>query len=62
MDTGSNTKSAIRLLVQKCRKQFMISENLMHNTKREYREAERKYVKLCLRDKTKEIIKFENLQ
>ena len=53
MDTGSNTKSAIRLLVQKCRKQFIISENLEYNSKREYREEERKYVKLCLRGKAK---------
>ena len=53
MDIGSNTKSTIRLLVHKCRKQFRISESLKHNSKREYQKAERRYVKLCLRDKAK---------
>jgi hypothetical protein len=49
MNTDSNTKSGIRLLVQKCRKQFRISENLEHYSESDYREAERMYVKLCLR-------------
>ena len=49
MDTDSNTKSGIRLLVQKCRKKFRIPENLEHYSEGEYRETERKYVKLCLR-------------
>jgi hypothetical protein len=53
MNTGLNTKYTIRLLVQKCREQFRISENLRHNSKREYQTAERKFVKSCLRDKTK---------
>jgi hypothetical protein len=47
------TKNGIKLLVQKCREQFRISENLEHYSDREYREAERKYVKLCLRGKIK---------
>jgi len=49
MDTDSNTKFGIRLLVQKCRKQFRTSENLKHYSDCEYREVERSYVKLCLR-------------
>jgi hypothetical protein len=50
MDTDSNTKSGIRMLVQKCRKQFRISEkNLEHFSESQYRETERRYVKLCLR-------------
>ena len=53
MNTGSNTKSAIRLLVQNCRKQFRISENLDHYSEKEYRKAERKYVKFCLNGKVK---------
>ena len=43
------TKNGIGMLVQKCREQFRISENIEHYSEREYREAERKYVKLCLR-------------
>ena len=54
MANSSNTNQGIRLLVQKCREQFRISENLDHYLEREYREAERKYVKLCLHGKTKQ--------
>ena len=53
MHNSSDTKNGIKLLVQKCREQFRIAENLDHYSEREYREAERKYVKLCLRGKTK---------
>ena len=49
MNTDSNTKSDIRMLVQNCRKQFRISENFEHYSESDYREAERRYVKLCLR-------------
>jgi hypothetical protein len=44
-----DTKNGIRMLVQKCREQFRISENFEYYSDMEYREAERKYVKLCLR-------------
>jgi hypothetical protein len=53
MANGLDTKNGIKLLVQKCREQFRISENLEHYSDREYREAERGYVKLCLRGKIK---------
>ena len=53
MHNSSDTKNGIKLLVQKCREQFRISENLNHYSEGEYREAERKYVKLCLRGKIK---------
>jgi hypothetical protein len=49
MTNWQNTKNGIKLLVQKCREQFRISENFEHYSDRDYREAERKYVKLCLR-------------
>jgi len=52
MANSSNKNQGIRLLVQKCREQFRIAENLDHYSEMEYREAERKYVKLCLRGKT----------
>jgi hypothetical protein len=48
MDNKSNTKDGIKLLIQRCREQFKISENLNHYSEEEYREAERKYVKFCL--------------
>jgi len=60
MANSSNTNQGIRLLVQKCREQFRISENLDHYSEREYREAERKYVKLCLRGKTKQQLHLRN--
>ena len=49
MTKGLDKKNGIKLLVQKCREQFRISENFEYYSDREYREAERKYVKLCLR-------------
>ena len=62
MINSSDTNNGIKLLVQKCREQFRISENLEHYSEGKYREAERKYVKFCLRGKTKKIISFEKLQ
>ena len=53
MDNKSNTKDGIKLLIQRCREQFKISENLNHYSEEEYREAERKYVKFCLSGSTK---------
>lgn len=53
MDNGRDAKNGIKLLIQKCREQFRISENVEHDSNREYRKAERKYVKLCLRGKIK---------
>jgi hypothetical protein len=49
MDNWWNTKNGMKLQVQKCRDQFRISENSEHYSDRDFREAERKYVKLCLR-------------
>jgi hypothetical protein len=48
MDNKSDTKDGMKLLIQRCREQFKISENLNHYSEEEYREAERKYVKFCL--------------
>jgi hypothetical protein len=53
MANRRDTKNDIKLLVQKCREQFRISENFEHYSERQYLEAERKYVKLCLRGKIK---------
>jgi hypothetical protein len=49
MANWRNTKNGIKLLVKKCREQFRVSENFEHYSDRDFREAERKYVKLCLR-------------
>ena len=51
MANRRDTKNGIKLLVHKCPEQFRISENFEHYSDREYRKAERKYVKLCLRGK-----------
>ena len=53
MANRQDTKNGIKLLVQKCREQFRVSENFEHYSDREYRKTERKYVKLCLRGKIK---------
>ena len=53
MASRRDTQSDIKLLVQKCRDQFRVCENFEHYSDREYQKAERKYVKLCLRDMIK---------
>jgi hypothetical protein len=49
MDDRLGTKHGIRLLIKKCRAQFRISENIDYYSEKEYKAAERKYVKYCLR-------------
>ena len=53
MKNASNTNQGIRLLVQKCRKEFRLSENNDFYSENDYRSAERKFVKSCLRGKFK---------
>jgi hypothetical protein len=41
-------ESGIRLLVKRCRDEFQRPENLDYYSKEDYKEAERKFVKICL--------------
>jgi hypothetical protein len=53
MDNASNTNQGIRLLIQKCREEFRLPENTDFYSEKDYKEAERKFVKFCLRGKSK---------
>jgi hypothetical protein len=53
MDNAWNTNQGIRLLIQKCREEFRLSENTDFCSENDYKDAERKFVKLCLRSKFK---------
>jgi hypothetical protein len=40
--------TGLKLLINKCRKNFRIPENLDHYSAEDLRDAEKKYVKYCL--------------
>jgi hypothetical protein len=48
MDYTEKASQGIQLLVQKCRNEFRRSENMNFYADKDYKEAERKYVKFCL--------------
>lgn len=48
MDNSSNTDQGIRMLIQKCRKEFRRSENINYYTENDFKEAEKKFLKFCL--------------
>ena len=48
MANSSNTNQGIRLLVQKCRNEFRRPENIYYYTKKDFKEAEKRFVKFCL--------------
>jgi hypothetical protein len=41
-------KTGLELLIRECRKRFRIPENLNHYSAEDLREAEKKFMKLCL--------------
>jgi hypothetical protein len=41
-------KTGLELLIRECRKRFRIPENLNHYSAEDLREAEKKFLKLCL--------------
>jgi hypothetical protein len=49
----SNTDNGIRLLVQKYRNEFKRPENTDFYTVKDYKKAEKKFVKFCLKGDTK---------
>ena len=49
MENSPNSDQGIRKLVEYCRSMFQHPENMEHYTEADYKEAERKFVKLCLR-------------
>ena len=50
MGNNTNGDKGIRLLVQKCRNEFRRKENLDFYEDEDYKAAEQKFVKLCLRN------------
>ena len=53
MGNYPNTDKGIKLLVQKCRKEFRRIENKDFYTDQDYKAAERKFVKICLLNETR---------
>jgi len=53
MGNYPNTNKGIKLLVQKCRKEFRRTENTHFYADEEYKAAERKFVKFCLLNETR---------
>jgi hypothetical protein len=49
MSNGDSTTHGIELLLEKCRDEFRRPENTDYYTEEDYKEAERKFVKFCLR-------------
>jgi hypothetical protein len=49
MNNATSTTHGIELFVENCRKEFRRPENTDYYTENDYKEAERKYVKLCLK-------------
>ena len=49
LNRGDEMKNptGIHLLVKECRKRFRIPENLNHYSDADFREAEKKFIKLC---------------
>jgi hypothetical protein len=46
---GNTSKTAgIKLLIKGYKKQFRIPENLNHYSKKDYQEAEKRFVKFCI--------------
>ncbi len=48
MEKQSNSNKGIKLLIQKCRKEFRQTEDKQFYTDADYKVAERKFVKYCL--------------
>ncbi len=48
MSDENKTPRGMKLLLSRCRQRFRIPENLDHYSEQDLREAEKKFVKLCL--------------
>jgi hypothetical protein len=53
MANSSNTDREIQLLIKKYRNKFRRPENIDYYTENDFKEAEKKFVKLCLTGNTK---------
>jgi hypothetical protein len=47
-DEGSRGNAGLERLVRECRRRFRIPENINHYSAEDLREAEKKFLKLCL--------------
>ena len=50
MQKDHRQPSGLKLLINECRKNFRIPENLEHYSDSDLRDAEKKYVTYCLND------------
>ena len=50
MQKDHRQPTGLRLLINECRKNFRIPENLNHYSDTDLRDAEKKFVKHCLND------------
>jgi hypothetical protein len=48
MGEEASGKNGLELLIRECRKRFRIAENLNHYSAEDLREAEKKFLRLCL--------------
>ena len=53
MENYLNGDKGIKLLIQKCRKEFRRTENTDFYADEDYKAAERKFVKFCLLNKNR---------
>lgn len=53
MANCSNTDKGIRLLIQKYRNEFRLLENIGFYSENDFKEAEKKFIKFCLKGNTK---------
>ena len=53
MEKYSNPNKGIKLLIQKCRKEFRRTENTQFYEDEDFKAAERKFVKFCLLNETR---------
>ncbi len=50
MQRDNYQPTGLKLLINECRKNFRIPENLDHYSANDLRDAEKKYMKYCLND------------
>ena len=48
MDKAGSRNVGIKMLIKKGKKRFRISENLSYYSEKDYKKAEKKYIKTCV--------------
>ena len=50
LERNNSKLSGIKLLINECRRKFRIPENINYYSENDYKQAEKKFVKFCLKD------------